>query len=575
MEYKKLDNIFLEIRNGANIKQSSNKTGKPITRIETIVHNKIDLTRVGYADIFSDKYEDFYLKNGDILMSHINSVTHLGKVAVVENIDTDIIHGMNLLVLKSDKSKVFPKYSYYYFLTNKFRKQLIPITKKSVNQASFNISDLKEIQIPLPSYENQLRIVKLLEKIEATISERKNGIDLLDELVKATFYQMFGDPVRNEKGWRKDEVGKYADSMVPGRDKPKSFTGDIPWVTTDKLTNLGHLDKNRISLFLSLDEIQQAKSKIIPSGSILMTCVGDLGIVSVTDFPSVANQQLHSYQCKTELNNVFTMYCLSLSKSHMYRMASTTTVPYMNKTVCNTIPIILPPIALQNQFADIAQKIETIKSEQEAHLKGFEELYNSVSQKVFEGDIDLSKVPFDDSLLPNPIEVPTNKEPIDKFDVFEKKEVSKKGVEKVRSKNNIKGLEFGFEALRHLESWEQYSFKEIADSIIKYFSRHYFNSEMILNFLDKELDIQVNYYSSAEQKKNPQYENADDFYRFISTALTRENYFLQLEQVFYNAETENIPDISFTEKDLESLSKKDKKERSGIYFHVKDETTTP
>lgn len=561
MEYKKLDDIFLVIRNGANIKQTPNKAGKPITRIETVVDNKIDLTRVGYADILNDNYEDFYLNDGDILMSHINSVSHLGKVAIFENIDIDIIHGMNLLVLKGDKSKIFPKYSYYYFITNKFKKQLIPITKKSVNQASFNISDLKELEIPLPSYENQIRIANLLEKIETTIAERKNAIDLLDELVKATFHQMFGDPVRNEKGWRKDEIGKYADSIVPGRDKPKSFTGDIPWITTDKLTDLGHLDNNRISLFLSLDEIRQAKSKIIPSGSILMTCVGDLGIVSVTNFPSVANQQLHSYQCKTELNNVFTMYCLSLSKSYMYRMASTTTVPYMNKTICNTIPIIIPSITLQNQFADIAQKIEGIKAEQEAQLRDLEELYDSVSQKVFEGDIDLSKVPFDVSLLPNLVEV-TKEEPIEKPEVILYQEVPKEQIKKV------------IKPIKGKLTWKNISFKEVADYIRQEFDGHYFNAEMLLRFLRVDIGMQVNYFSSAEQKKNPQYENADDFYRFIATALTGENHFLTLEQVFYNAETENILNISFTETDVENLSKKDIKERSGIYFYIKDETVT-
>lgn len=561
MEYKKLDDIFLVIRNGANIKQTPNKAGKPITRIETVVDNKIDLTRVGYADILNDNYEDFYLKDGDILMSHINSVSHLGKVAIFENIDINIIHGMNLLVLKGDKSKIFPKYSYYYFITNKFKKQLIPITKKSVNQASFNISDLKELEIPLPSYENQIRIANLLEKIETTIAERKNAIDLLDELVKATFHQMFGDPVRNEKGWRKDEIGKYADSIVPGRDKPKSFTGDIPWITTDKLTDLGHLDNNRISLFLSLDEIRQAKSKIIPSGSILMTCVGDLGIVSVTNFPSVANQQLHSYQCKTELNNVFTMYCLSLSKSYMYRMASTTTVPYMNKTICNTIPIIIPSITLQNQFADIAQKIEGIKAEQEAQLRDLEELYDSVSQKVFEGDIDLSKVPFDVSLLPNLVEV-TKEEPIEKPEVILYQEVPKEQIKKV------------IKPIKGKLTWKNISFKEVADYIRQEFDGHYFNAEMLLRFLRVDIGMQVNYFSSAEQKKNPQYENADDFYRFIATALTGENHFLTLEQVFYNAETENILNISFTETDVENLSKKDIKERSGIYFYIKDETVT-
>lgn len=547
MEYHKLEDISEIIAGQSPPSDSYNKTGEglPFFQGKADFGKKYPTPRVWCSAPIKIAEEN------DILISVRAPV---GAVNL-NNAKASIGRGLSAIRVNN----AYSQYLYYYL-----KSQETKISKLGVGSTFLSITqkDLKELEIPLPSYENQIRIANLLEKIETTIAERKNAIDLLDELVKATFHQMFGDPVRNEKGWRKDEIGKYADSIVPGRDKPKSFTGNIPWITTDKLTDLGHLDNNRISLFLSLDEIRQAKSKIIPSGSILMTCVGDLGIVSVTKFPSVANQQLHSYQCKTELNNIFTMYCLSLSKSYMYRMASTTTVPYMNKTICNTIPIIIPSITLQNQFADIAQKIEVIKAEQEAQLRDLEELYDSVSQKVFEGDIDLSKVPFDVSLLPNLVEV-TKEEPIEKPEVILHQEFPKEQIKKV------------IKPITGKLTWKNISFKEIADYIRQEFDGHYFNAEMLLRFLRVDIGMQVNYFSSAEQKKNPQYENADDFYRFIATALTSENHFLTLEQVFYNAETENIPNMSFTENDLEHLSKKDKKERSGIYFRIKDETTTP
>ncbi|MGM9933743.1 MAG: hypothetical protein ACI32Y_01290, partial [Clostridium sp.] len=78
MQYKLVD-VFDFIRNGANIKQYDTKEGYPITRIETIAKSYIDTNKMGYAEIYElGKYEDYLLKDGDILMSHINSEKHLG-----------------------------------------------------------------------------------------------------------------------------------------------------------------------------------------------------------------------------------------------------------------------------------------------------------------------------------------------------------------------------------------------------------------------------------------------------------------------------------------------------------------
>ena len=79
----RLGDLFLHIRNGANIKQGLDNTGYPITRIETISNKFIDREKMGYADIVDDgKYDDYVLQDNDILMSHINSEKHLGKVAL-------------------------------------------------------------------------------------------------------------------------------------------------------------------------------------------------------------------------------------------------------------------------------------------------------------------------------------------------------------------------------------------------------------------------------------------------------------------------------------------------------------
>ena len=139
------------------------------------------------------KYEDYLLQDGDILMSHINSEKHLGKVALYKKRGSEqIIHGMNLLMLRANTYYLFPPFATYYFETPAFLMQIKRITKKSVNQASFTVSALKEVEIPLPPINEQRRIAAVLDKVSDLIAKRREQLDKLDELVKARFVEMFG-----------------------------------------------------------------------------------------------------------------------------------------------------------------------------------------------------------------------------------------------------------------------------------------------------------------------------------------------------------------------------------------------
>jgi type I restriction enzyme S subunit len=123
---------------------------------------------MGYGNIKNiSKYEKYVLKEGDILMSHINSVKHLGKTAYYEKLNEEeiIIHGMNLLCLRSDNKSLNYRYSDYYFKSSVFYESIQDIIKKAVNQASINITNLSNKTIPLPPINEQKRIVEKIDSI--------------------------------------------------------------------------------------------------------------------------------------------------------------------------------------------------------------------------------------------------------------------------------------------------------------------------------------------------------------------------------------------------------------------------
>lgn len=97
-----------------------------------------------------------------------------------------------------------------------------------------------------------------------------------------------------EEDWAIKKLGDICDCIVPGRNKPKTFNGDIPWITTPDIEN-GRIKILSTSLKISYEEARSIGSKVVPKGSVLMSCAGEIGITAITDCEIVINQQLHAF----------------------------------------------------------------------------------------------------------------------------------------------------------------------------------------------------------------------------------------------------------------------------------------
>jgi type I restriction enzyme S subunit len=116
-----------------------------------------------------------------------------------------------------------------------------------------------------------------------------------------------------------------------------------------------------------------------------------LGIVAIADDEIVVNQQLHTYQCNDNLINTFLMYALFVKKDFMYKIANITTVAYMNKSKCNSIPISIPPLQTQQKVVayldEISQKLEKIKQLQKEKMAHLKALKASILDRAFRGEL--------------------------------------------------------------------------------------------------------------------------------------------------------------------------------------------
>ena len=183
---RQLGSLFCSIRNGANIKQGVKSGGFPITRIETIAEGYVDRSKMGYAGIEDNSYSGYYLQNYDILMSHINSMKHIGKTAIYrQSIGETVIHGMNLLCLRLKEGVANPMYVLYLLQSDDIRTEIRLISKQAVNQASFTVSDLKTIEITLPSMSVQNQFEVVVNQADKSKFELKQAIEKIDKVMRA------------------------------------------------------------------------------------------------------------------------------------------------------------------------------------------------------------------------------------------------------------------------------------------------------------------------------------------------------------------------------------------------------
>jgi restriction endonuclease S subunit len=176
-----LDDAMSECKNGLVYQKMPNPSGLPITRIETISDGTINFLRVGFGGITGESHLKYFLKDGDILFSHINSMEQIGKVAQYEKSMKPLLHGMNLLRITPSEN-FNPKFLYYILKTTQVRSQIIQKAKRAINQASINIKELKLVSVPMPPLEQQLRIVETVEKLLTICAKLDHNLAIRDEL---------------------------------------------------------------------------------------------------------------------------------------------------------------------------------------------------------------------------------------------------------------------------------------------------------------------------------------------------------------------------------------------------------
>lgn len=385
-----LGEVFSIIRNGASIKQIDGANGFPITRIETISNRVIDRNRLGYANVFDiTEYESYVLQSGDILMSHINSEKHLGKTALyIKKGNEKIIHGMNLLMLRANSEVILPLYAKYFFDSNLFLKQIPNITKKSVNQASFTVTALKKLEIKIPQMVEQKRIIDIMSRLDNIIQYRKDQLEKLDLFVKSRFVELF---LQANESFPKKKLGECT-VINPKKSMDTRLKEDliVSFVPMASVGEDGSIDTSEKKLYR---EVKSGFTYFIEGDVIfakITPCMENgKGAVAINLYNGIGfgSTEFHVIRPLEGFTNPVWLYNLSVSKKFRLEAEANMTGSAGQKrtpaSFLQNYEIKLPPIELQNQFADFAEQVDKSKLAIQQSLDELETLKKSLMQQYF------------------------------------------------------------------------------------------------------------------------------------------------------------------------------------------------
>ena len=255
-------------------------------------------------------------------------------------------------------------------------------------------SSLNSIQIPLPPLEQQKKIAAILDAADTYRQLTKALIAKYDELTQSLFLDMFGDPVKNEKGWGTDELNNLCRKIsvgFVGTCEPYYCSQDVgvPMLRTGNLGE-GFLRLNNLK-YVTFDFHEKQKKSQLNSGDILIARHGDNGkaVLYNGEFEQANCLNIVVLRPNEKLNSMFIQFLLNndSTRKKISGLTGGATQKVVNTKEIQQLIIPFPPTSIQNQFAERVQAIEVQKAQAQASLEKAEELFASLLQKAFKGEL--------------------------------------------------------------------------------------------------------------------------------------------------------------------------------------------
>ena len=397
---------LLVMRNGLAAKQVKDNGEYKVSRIETIRNGWIEDTRVRFVSGLEEKYvKKYLLQKGDILFSHINSDRHLGKTGYADHDYDDLLHGMNLLLIRANPEVFDSEFLNRVFQYYRDIGVFIAICSRAVNQSSINQAKMKALELPLPPLPEQKKIAHVLSTVQRAIEAQERIIQTTTGLKKALMHKLFTEGLRNEPQ-KQTEIGPVPESweVVPlgqiarvergkfshrPRNEPRFYGGEYPFVQTGDVANCDGYVRTYTQ---TLNEDGLAISKMFLAGTILITIAANIGFTGILEFDSACPDSLIGISPTDEIHTEFLNYYLIAQQPEMDRLAPKGTQKNINIQFLKPWPVPMPSIEEQREIAEafgaVDRKIRTATQKRDQ----LQELFRTLLHKLMTAEISVREL---------------------------------------------------------------------------------------------------------------------------------------------------------------------------------------
>lgn len=304
----------------------------------------------------------------------------IGKVAIntVEmSTSQDVISLIGI-----DKDKWYKPYLCKLLLSKKdyFNSQARGATIKGIK-----IDVVANIDVPEIDYATQRKVAATLNKIDTLIVLRKQQLEKLDELIKARFVEMFGDPVKNTMDWEIKPLSELGElnrgvSKARPRNSPELLGGPYPLIQTGEVANA----KTYITSFNSTySEKGLAQSKMWPKGTLCITIAANIAQTSILTFDACFPDSVVGFISRNMTNELFIHYWFSFFQKILDEQAPQVAQKNINLKILSELNVIVPPLSLQNHFAAFVERVDQQKQTIQQSLEKLELMKKALMQEYF------------------------------------------------------------------------------------------------------------------------------------------------------------------------------------------------
>ena len=302
---------------------------------------------------------------GDILVSRLPDP--VGRACIIPEKEERMITAVDCTICRPNESIISKEYLCYFMRSSAYYKRLLGsvtgTTRKRISR-----KNLGNVELEVPSKEIQMDVVEQLDCLVKVIESRKQELQLLDNLIKARFVEMFGNPIDNPKGWDMVELGELTDIGSSKRIFEKEYVSEgIPFYRTKEIVELSKGNSLSTELFITDERFAELKEKygVPKTGDLLISAVGTIGVIWIVDGKNdfyFKDGNLIRVDGSEKFNSVYMKNLLEyLIDGYKKQMSTGTAYAALTISGLTKMKVYDVPMELQNQFADFVKQVDKSK----------------------------------------------------------------------------------------------------------------------------------------------------------------------------------------------------------------------